>query len=58
MANFELDSPVFDGDMAMLFSSLGHYSFTGSAVPPEGPQTDADLLKYCTQTYLSEDDLK
>ena len=37
---------MFDGDMSMLSSSLGHHSFTSSAVPPEASQNDADLFKY------------
>ncbi|KAI9431376.1 kinase-like protein [Lactarius indigo] len=54
MAKLELDSPIpvyagqqFDGDMAMLSSSPGHRSFTGSASPvlPEVPQSEADLFE-------------
>ena len=58
IANLELDSPVpqyaFDGDMAMLSSSPGHRSFTGSAspVPPEVPQTDADLFEIREHTFV------
>ncbi|KAH9022698.1 hypothetical protein EDB85DRAFT_1844312, partial [Lactarius pseudohatsudake] len=52
MADLELDSPIpvyagqqFDGDMAMLSSSPGHRSFTGSASPvlPERPLVNPDL---------------
>ncbi|KAH9022684.1 hypothetical protein EDB85DRAFT_2119745 [Lactarius pseudohatsudake] len=61
MANLELDSPIpvyagqqFDGDMAMLSSSPGHRSFTGSASPvlPEVPQSDADFLEIREHTFV------
>ena len=58
MANLELDSPVpqyaFEGDMAMLSSSPGHRSFTGDAspVPPEVPQSDADLFEIREHTFV------
>ncbi|KAN0138154.1 hypothetical protein V8E53_004043 [Lactarius tabidus] len=58
MANLELDSPtpqyVLEGDMAMLSSLPGHRSFTGSAspVPPEAPQTDADLFEIREHTFV------
>ena len=58
IANLELDSPVpqyaFDSDMAMLLSSLGHRSFTDSTspVPPEVPQTDADLFEIREHTFV------
>ncbi|KAH9032801.1 Pkinase-domain-containing protein [Lactarius pseudohatsudake] len=61
MANLELDSPIpvyagqqFDGDMAMLSSSPGHRSFTGSASPvlPEVPQSEADLFEIREHTFV------
>ncbi|KAI9434159.1 hypothetical protein H4582DRAFT_2060353 [Lactarius indigo] len=61
MVNLELDSPVpvyagqqFDGDKAMLSSSPGHRSFTGSASPvlPEVPQSDADLFEIREHTFV------
>ncbi|KAF8265070.1 kinase-like domain-containing protein [Lactarius quietus] len=56
LANLELDSPVpqyaFEGDMAMLSSSPGRRSFTGSPVPPEAPQTDADLFEIREHTFV------
>jgi serine/threonine protein kinase len=58
MANLELDSPVpqyvLEGDMTILSSSPGHRSFTGSAspVPPEAPQTDADLFEVREHTLV------
>ncbi|KAH9166008.1 hypothetical protein EDB89DRAFT_2076255 [Lactarius sanguifluus] len=61
MANLELDSPIpvyagqqFDGDMAMLSSSPGHGSFTGSASPvlPEVPQSEADLFEIREHTFV------
>ncbi|KAH9028016.1 hypothetical protein EDB83DRAFT_2319578 [Lactarius deliciosus] len=59
MANLELDSPIpvyagqqFDGDMAMLSSSPGHRSFTGSASPvlPEVPQSETTFGKRASPT--------
>ena len=61
MANLELESPVtqyagqqFERDVAMLSSSPGHRSFTGGAspVPPEAPQSDADLFEICEHTLI------
>jgi hypothetical protein len=58
MASLELDSPVpqyvLEGDMPMLSSSPGHRSFTGGAspVPPEVPQTDADLFEIREHTFV------
>ncbi|KAH9001955.1 hypothetical protein EDB83DRAFT_2324513 [Lactarius deliciosus] len=61
MANLELDSPIpvyagqqFDGDMAMLSSSPGRRSFTGSASPvlPEVPQSEADLFEIREHTFV------
>lgn len=61
IANLELDSPVpqyagqpFDGDMAMLSSSPGHRSFSGSVSPvlPEVPQTEADLFEIREHTFV------
>ena len=58
ITNLELDSPVpqyaFDGDMAMLSSSPGHHSFTDGAspVPPDVPQTDADLFEIREHTFV------
>ncbi len=61
IANLELDSPIpvyaghqFDGDMAMLSSSPGHPSFTGSASPvlPEVPQSEADLFEIREHTFV------
>ncbi|KAH9166815.1 Pkinase-domain-containing protein [Lactarius sanguifluus] len=59
MANLELDSPIpvyagqqFDGDMAMLSSSPGHRSFTGSPVLPEVPQSEADLFEIREHTFV------
>ncbi|KAH8996588.1 hypothetical protein EDB83DRAFT_2534349 [Lactarius deliciosus] len=61
MANLELDSQIpvyagqqFDGDMAMLSSSPGHRSFTGSASPvlPEVPQSEVDLFEIREHTFV------
>ncbi|KAI9449935.1 Pkinase-domain-containing protein [Lactarius psammicola] len=61
IANLELDSPIpmyagqqFDGDIAMVSSSPGHRSFTGSASPvlPEVPQSEADLFEIREHTFV------
>ncbi|KAI9449930.1 kinase-like domain-containing protein [Lactarius psammicola] len=54
--NFKLDSAVqlFDGDVAMLSSSPGRHSFTGSASPvlPEVPHSEADLFEIREHVFV------